>query len=896
MKHNHGLAVMGISFFVSLLCLPLYLKAEESQKKEREIQTRMAKKTAVIKKYFKGDERHMVLSMYYRENHYHPLMALRSSLSLLTQIPFFIAAYSFLSHFELLRGESFFFIKDLGAPDKLLSIGGFSINVLPILMTLINAVSGAVYSKGFSLRERLRLYIVALIFLALLYHSPAALTLYWTCNNIFSLAKNTLAKFKHPERILYFGMLAAFFAALIYVLYFRPYSQSGSKKITKIAFALFAGIPVYLAFIHYAGKKYFSHLKEMTKDAGLLFFLSCAALFSLCGLFIPLNIVASDPFEFALIAGTVGDRNPFSVLRQPVLASFGLFVFWSGYIFFLASRKLKLIFSFGISVLLFAGIINTFFFSGEYGMLSRTLSFPEGTDFAGAPSFWMINLMVIFIVFLLVLVMYRVKKIKILSALTVICLAGFIPLIVLKSADIQKGRAAYKAVSENNAGTASTPAPPPQSPDNAEIQPVITLSKTGKNVVVIMLDRAVGSYLPLVFNDLEYLKNKFAGFVYYPNTVSFYSHTILGAPPLFGGYEYTPENSHKRKDLLMRDKYSEATLMMPTLFKSNGYSASIFDIPYVNFTDAQFFTEKGVSVQNFAGEYADLFLKRLGESALLNSKPELRLRRNFVMLGLFMISPPVLRKAIYRDGSYWDTMENNRQDFIGGINSYSILYFLPELTKTADSGNDFILLANQLPHEELFLQYPEYKLTSQVTDFGPDFFNGDPSSLMHYHVNAASYILLARWFDALREMGVYDNTRIIIAADHDTVAYGTGGNVKPLLPEIANNGCNPVLLAKDFSASGDIKTDPAFMTNADVPLIAVNGIIPGAKNPFTGNELKPDKENGVNILQGDFGQPRDYPGYAALDKNSHFLHVKDSIFVKENWTGIFKEYADGNRR
>jgi hypothetical protein len=37
-------------------------------------------------------------------------------------------------------------------------------------MTLINIVSGAIYTKGFPLREKVQLYLMALIFLVLLYH------------------------------------------------------------------------------------------------------------------------------------------------------------------------------------------------------------------------------------------------------------------------------------------------------------------------------------------------------------------------------------------------------------------------------------------------------------------------------------------------------------------------------------------------------------------------------------------------------------------------------------------------------------------------------------------------------------------------------------------------------
>ena len=149
----------------------------------------MKEMLSVIKAAFKGDERYMMTNAYYKEVNYSPIMALRSSFGLLIQIPFFIAAYKYLSTYTGLIGKSFFFIKDLSKPDALFSIGSFTVNALPIAMTAINIVAGAVYTKGFSLREKLQIYGMALVFLVILYNSPSGLVLYWTCNNIFSLVK-----------------------------------------------------------------------------------------------------------------------------------------------------------------------------------------------------------------------------------------------------------------------------------------------------------------------------------------------------------------------------------------------------------------------------------------------------------------------------------------------------------------------------------------------------------------------------------------------------------------------------------------------------------------------------------------------------------------------------------
>ena len=168
-----GFTIIVLSLIVNLLVLPLYRRADAMQKEERDVEAKIAPGVAHINKTFKGDERFMMLQTYYRQNNYSPFNVLKGSLSLLLQVPFFMAAYRFLSSLETLKGEDFFFIEDLGAPDHMLVIAGVAINVLPILMTLINYVSGFIYTRGMPLKSKLQLYVIATVFLVLLYDSPA---------------------------------------------------------------------------------------------------------------------------------------------------------------------------------------------------------------------------------------------------------------------------------------------------------------------------------------------------------------------------------------------------------------------------------------------------------------------------------------------------------------------------------------------------------------------------------------------------------------------------------------------------------------------------------------------------------------------------------------------------
>ena len=140
--NDYGIATVGLSFAVTLLTLPIYMVAEHWQGVERVKEMAMAPKVGRIRKAFRGDERFMMLSAYYREQGYKPVYALRSAFSILVQIPFFLAAYAFLSNLPALKGCPFWVLEDLGSPDRLLRAGSVRVNVLPVVMTVANCVAG----------------------------------------------------------------------------------------------------------------------------------------------------------------------------------------------------------------------------------------------------------------------------------------------------------------------------------------------------------------------------------------------------------------------------------------------------------------------------------------------------------------------------------------------------------------------------------------------------------------------------------------------------------------------------------------------------------------------------------------------------------------------------------
>lgn len=187
-----GWSIIVLSILVNTVLLPLYYLAEKWQNKERNIQRQMSPELAEIKKSYRGEEQYNRTVTLYKEFNYHPVKSLRTSFGFLIQVPFFIAAYTLLSHNPLLDYVSFLFLDNLGAPDALISFNGININLMPFLMTVINLFSSFIYAKSLNTGERVKLVFMALLFLVLLYNSSSGLVFYWTMNNIYSLVKNTI--------------------------------------------------------------------------------------------------------------------------------------------------------------------------------------------------------------------------------------------------------------------------------------------------------------------------------------------------------------------------------------------------------------------------------------------------------------------------------------------------------------------------------------------------------------------------------------------------------------------------------------------------------------------------------------------------------------------------------
>ena len=308
---------------------------------------------------------------------------------------------------------------------------------------------------------------------------------------------------------------------------------------------------------------------------------------------------------------------------------------------------------------------------------------------------------------------------------------------------------------------------------------------------------------------------------------------------------------------------------MPLNFLRNGYEVTVCDAPYANYQwipDMSIYgDEPDIRTWNTIGTF-DEYKEDI--QAWLDRVRQ----RNLFCYSLFRCAPVLFQQGLYDQGRYLQADAGAEQEdgvALYGVsadfmNSYTVMTHLQDMTEVTDRDTDtFLMLTNEMTHNVIELQEPDYIPSRSVDNTAYEAEHHVRTSLtgekldlaaasellkIHYHADMSAFIQLGKWFDRLREEGVYDNTRIILVSDHGCYLGLTGVNLAEIQPDCpdppayeiaqwADTTCyNPLLMVKDFNAEG-FTVDNEFMTNADTPSLAFAGTVPDAVNPYTGNPV-----------------------------------------------------------
>ena len=239
------------------------------------------------------------------------------------------------------------------------------------------------------------------------------------------------------------------------------------------------------------------------------------------------------------------------------------------------------------------------------------------------------------------------------------------------------------------------------------------------------------------------------------------------------------------------------------MFDQNGFDVTVLEPVYAGYgwvPDLSIFQDyPDIRRFNVRGYFSD---PKLQAQAIRSNK------RNFFCYALMKAAPLCIQANLYDYGTY------NQGNFVsdegyagqstdgaltasgisaGFMNSYNVLANLPNITQISkDDTNTYMVLTNDTTHDPVLLQEPEYVPAPEVDNTQYEREHADRFTVngrtmtveqrndyAYYQCNVAALLQLGKWFDYLRENGVYDNTRIIVMSDHG----GTMGQFPELLAD-----------------------------------------------------------------------------------------------------------------
>ncbi len=182
--HDYGLAILALTTVIKLTLWPIQNKANRSMRQMAALSPKMQE----LKEKYKDDPTRMnqeVMKLYKQ----YGINPVGGCLPMMIQIPIFFGLFKMLGQAVELRNAKFLWVKDLSQPDTIahLPLLGWPINIIPLCMAATQIWLMAMTPKTGDPTQRRVMMFTPLIFLFICYNFAAALALYYTAQNLFSI-------------------------------------------------------------------------------------------------------------------------------------------------------------------------------------------------------------------------------------------------------------------------------------------------------------------------------------------------------------------------------------------------------------------------------------------------------------------------------------------------------------------------------------------------------------------------------------------------------------------------------------------------------------------------------------------------------------------------------------
>lgn len=357
-----------------------------------------------------------------------------------------------------------------------------------------------------------------------------------------------------------------------------------------------------------------------------------------------------------------------------------------------------------------------------------------------------------------------------------------------------------------------------------------------ENFVILLLDCVDARTMTKLLDENPEYQELFNDFTYYKNTLSKYPYTTQSIPYILTGQAYRNETSYLKYNKIA---YDESPLFKE--LESRGYSLDLYeaDLPEINNTDRfdSVISTNGNKIDN--NKFASLEMKA----------------------ACYTYFPYFMKKAFAYDSNDFKKLREIDESFeLFSDVDYTFYHDLLDSKVTLKKQKAFKFIHIEGGHSPY--RYDEnVNLIKNAT----------------YETNVqACMTITKRYFDMLKESGVYDNSVILVMADHGYEGgYGQGVDRQ-----------NPILFAKGRNESHTFAVSDAPISHDDLQEAYVR-LLNGSKS----DEIFDAKEGDV--------RERNYLLYALRDKNhmteyTTLGHASDmdalkktgNVFIRKEETGL----------
>ncbi|MGL4982295.1 MAG: YidC/Oxa1 family membrane protein insertase [Treponemataceae bacterium] len=934
---NYGVGLIVLSCLAAIGYLPLGRLAVKAQHKEKQLSALLKPKLDKIKvEETDGSKRQLRTSNLYKKYRYHPFLAIRSAFGVILQLPFLLGAYYMISNFTALEGQSFLFISDLSKPDGLL--GG--VNFLPFLMTAINICTTLITPK-LSIKDRTQAFIIAGGFLWLLYSAPSALLFFWTTNNLIFFVQNLIVRVKAKnnesttppfkltlsrwnQAILATTAIYGLYTTLIYIKIYmegkviKPFILNLTSEFILAYISIcitlwavwkiiiqtkehnkifFASIKIASVLMLWTPSLYF--FRYLVKNDKLLFMgainYGLYTLIFLTNFFIIL--ISIDTKKITAFFDTIFPKKTHKPFFTSLAILFILFFFYhvamfyksdasyfteslfTAYskifpialvcfgcitlIYYFLNQYWKYIITSTVIFSLFLSLLNLFIFKGNYGALDLNL--------LSNPVFFTLNqfamdMLAFFMASTTLVLLYKYKMIEKYNNAALLFLVTTIVITAFASIPQKKT-------------TQTTEIATDEQTDNL-LEQYYGLSKTEPNVIIFIFDMFTGGHMEELLERNPNFWNDLDGFTWYPDTLSFGRGTVLSLAGIYGGYKYDPSKINERKKLLLNE-INIAFTELPQKFTSIKSRVSLNKPVYFN-NDDDFFYKKINNPENILFFNPDTSRSDFYKNYKIKDSLKSDLIPYFLVTSIFKLLPHFFRYYLYDNGR-WQRLIENANIKENTLNNITNIKMFTEFASINSNQPTLKIHYNDLSHSPWYLKEGILEI---IDDPNYDNFFVKKENIngirpAHHYTEEHIIVMITEYIQKLKELGVYNNTRIIMTSDHDQADsimlqrslggivnekinwWGHGGQVFPGMP-------HGLLLFKDFNMKGKLEISDELMTPADTYYLAQKDIFFDVKDT--------DKSTRYHY-DGSFHRPEHLENKFLYKKYA----IEGTMFKKENW-------------